>query len=239
LAALSMRLAPAAAPATIVIIEHDFKSAQALRRAIAGAGYDARVVETATQAFHLDATVSPACIVLHLCACPGNSIKTVTDLHSHFDVPLLIISEVSAEETKVQALEAGADDYLSKPFGMREFLARVGVLLRRARRAPCASKLRVGDLEIDWRARRVYRAGSEIRLTRKEFQILGCLAQAPGQVVSADSMLAEAWGSGFVHYSQTLRVHIGHLRHKLRSVPPEKDLIRTVAGVGYALISDD
>lgn len=237
MAALSMRLAPTAAPSNIVIIEHEFKSAQAIRRAVAGAGYEPTVVETAAQAF--DAPLDPACIVLHLCSCGDSAIKSVRELQTRFDVPLLVISEISAEETKVQALEAGADDYLSKPFGIRELIARIGALLRRARRASSARRLQVGDLEMDWRARRVYRGGNEVRLTRKEFQILGCLAQTPGEVVSADFLLAQAWGSGFVHYGQTLRVHVGHLRHKLRSVPPGKDLIRTVSGVGYALICDD
>ena len=234
-----MKIAPGPVPAGIVVIEHDFKTAQALRRAILNAGYDARLVETPAQALELEASVDPGCVVLHLCSCGDHAIQTVGELVSRFDAPLLVISEVTAEETKVQALESGADDYLAKPFGMREFVARLGVLLRRARKSPSVQKLRVGDLEIDWRARRVYRGGSEVRLTRKEFQILGCLAQAPGQVVSANSMLAQAWGSGFVHYSQTLRVHIGHLRHKLKSVPPSKDLIRTVPGVGYALVAGE
>lgn len=238
MAALSMQLAHGAGPTNVVIIEHDFKSAQAIRRAVTNAGYDGKLVETAAQAFDLAASLDPRCIVLHLCSCGDHAVKTVSELQLRFDVPLLVISEVSAEETKVQVLESGADDYLCKPFGMRELVARLGALLRRARRAPSVQRLRVGDLEIDRRARRVYRGGSEVRLTRKEFQILGCLAQTPGEVVSADSMLSQAWGSGFVHYSQTLRVHIGHLRHKLGSVEPQRDLIRTVPGVGYALISD-
>jgi two-component system KDP operon response regulator KdpE len=233
-----MQLAPGPVSASVVIIEHDFKSAQAIRRAVTNAGYDARLVETAAQAFGLGSSLEPGCIVLHLCSCGDNAVKTVSELQSRFDVPLMVISEVSAEETKVQVLQSGADDYLCKPFGMREFVARLGALLRRARRARSVQRLRVGDLEIDWRARRVYRGGSEVRLTKKEFQILACLAQTPGEVVSADSMLSQAWGSGFVHYSQTLRVHIGHLRNKLGSVAPQSDLIRTVPGVGYALISD-
>ena len=238
MAALSTRLAPATAPASIVVIEHDFKSAQAIRRAVTGAGFDVRVVETAAHALR-DPAVNPACIVLHLCSCGADAIQRMSDLQSQFDVPLLVFSELSAEETKVQVLEAGADDYLSKPFGMRELVARVRAILRRVRRTPVAQRLQVGDLEIDWRARRVYRGGNEIQLTRKEFQILGCLALSPGEVVSSDSMLAQAWGSGFVHYSQTLRVHIGRLRHKLNSTAPAKNLIRTVPGVGYALVTGD
>jgi DNA-binding response OmpR family regulator len=147
-------------------------------------------------------------------------------------VPVLMLTARSDETDMLIGLGIGADDYLTKPFSMRELVARVRVLLRRVERAgqPQAQTLHVGDHRIDVQARRVHRGDDEIHLTRTEFDLLVFLASRPGAAVSRDALLEHVWGWASGLESRTVDTHVKALRRKLGA-----DLIRTVHGVGYAL----
>jgi DNA-binding response OmpR family regulator len=177
---------------------------------------------------------APECVILNLNPVDGlPPFSLIDEIRSWFDVPLIAVSEVCTESVRVTAFERGADDYLCFPFGLREFAARIEALLRRATGPPQTRYLRIDGLHIDRAARTASLNGKALELTSKEFDILVCLARNPGVVVSAGALLGQVWGPGFVHYNQTLRVHISNIRRKTKSSCA--DFIRSVAGNGYVM----
>jgi two-component system KDP operon response regulator KdpE len=151
-------------------------------------------------------------------------------------MPIIVLSARGLERDKVSALDAGADDYLTKPFGVGELLARMRVALRNAARVAGGPEtaIEVGGLRVELEARRVWVDGREVRLTRIEFNLLAALARNPGKVVTHRQLLREVWGPGATepHY---VRVYMGHLRHKLESDPARPRYLLTEIGVGYRL----
>jgi DNA-binding response OmpR family regulator len=160
-------------------------------------------------------------------------------LRARSSVPIIMLTAKSEEIDKVLGLELGADDYITKPFSMREFRSRVKAALRRAEMAPSAEPadgppaLRVGDLDIDFAKRRVELRDDEVRLTFVEFEILGALARDAGRVFSRDQLLSRIWGDAAYRDPRTIDVHIRHLREKLERDAKEPEFIFTVRGVGY------
>jgi two-component system KDP operon response regulator KdpE len=156
-------------------------------------------------------------------------------------VPIIVLSVRTAEQEKVAALDGGADDYVTKPFGIHELLARVRAVLRNRGQdgAEPPAVLTVGDLTIDVPRRRVHVAGSEVKLSRKEFALLRMLAQSPGRILTHQQLLREVWGPAHEKETHYLRIYIGHLRQKLGDDPAHPRYISNEPGVGYRLLGGD
>lgn len=224
------------AAARVLIVDHDSTVAHIFRQTLIEAQHWVESAEDIEHAADAIARYAPHCIIVNLYP-RGNErpFSLIDEIRSRFQGPVIAVSEACSESTRVMAFERGADDYLCAPFGLGEFTARVDALLRRAAEPLPYRHLRVGQLYIDRAARSVRLKGEMLELTSKEFDILVCLAKKPGIVVSAEGLLSQVWGAGFVHYNQTLRVHISNLRKKARSVSTLPDFIHSVPGNGYFL----
>ena len=152
--------------------------------------------------------------------------------------PVLVLSVRASETQKVQALDGGANDYVTKPFGIQEFLARIRALLRQAPTGEAQqAAVELGPLTIDLAFRRVLLDGVEVALTRKEYAVLAQLARHPGRVITQQQLLKDIWGPSHIENSHYLRIVVGHLRQKLADEPTSPRFIATEAGVGYRLLS--
>jgi two-component system KDP operon response regulator KdpE len=157
-------------------------------------------------------------------------------LRADSSVPILVLSARGEEQVKVQALDLGADDYLTKPFGLDELLARVRALLRRLGTTPTAGRVQIGDLAVDLEARTVERSGNLLSLTAREFDVLAYLIRHAGKVVTHRVLLTEVWGPSYKDETHYLRVFINRLRTKIEDDPSHPRHIVTDPGVGYRLI---
>jgi len=168
---------------------------------------------------------------------PGlDGIEVCRRLRAHSQVPIIMLTAKGDEIDKVVGLEVGADDYITKPFSMREFRSRVKAALRRSRmggEAPDEESIESGDLTIDFGRRMVTLGEREIQVTYVEFEILGALARSPGRVLSRETLLEHVWGDSEYRDPRTVDVHIRHLREKLESDPKQPEFLFTVRGVGY------
>jgi len=181
----------------------------------------------------------PDLLVLDLGLPDGDGTALLAELRGWSGMPVLVLSARSDEADKVAALDAGADDYLAKPFGVAELLARVRALLRRALRPPqAAACIAFGDVELDLEQRRVTRGGAPVHLTPIEFRLLGLLATAAGRVVTQRQLLTGAWGPNHVEHAHSLRVYMAGLRRKLEPDPRLPVHILTEPGVGYRLVPE-
>jgi two-component system KDP operon response regulator KdpE len=167
----------------------------------------------------------------------GDGVDLIRQVREWSTIPILVLSARNAEEQKVSALDAGGDDYLTKPFGVAELLARVRALLRRAVRpvTDAGNTCRFGDVDVDLNARTVTKAGAPVHLTPIEYKLLGVLIGNAGRVVMHRRLLAEVWGPDRVDQTQYLRVHMAGLRRKLEANPAMPHHILTESGVGYRL----
>jgi two-component system KDP operon response regulator KdpE len=191
--------------------------------------------ETMSQGLIEAGTRKPDLLILDLGLPDGDGIDLIRDLRSWSDVPVLILSARSQENDKIDALDAGADDYLTKPFSVGELRARVRALLRRrSRSAEAASPIiEFGTISVDLSRRLVVRDGEMIHLTPIEYRLLSCLLGEPGKVLTQRSLLREIWGPAYVESSHYLRVYVGHLRQKLEDDPTQPKYFLTETGVGY------
>ena len=165
-----------------------------------------------------------------------DGVEVCRQLRSRSQVPIIMLTAKGSETDKVAGLEVGADDYITKPFSMREFRSRVKAALRRSRmvaNAPEEESIERGDLKIDFGRRLVTLRGEEVRLTYVEFEILGALARSPGRVLSRETLLEHVWGDSEYRDPRTVDVHIRHLREKLEQEPKDPEFLFTVRGVGY------
>ena len=178
----------------------------------------------------------PELLILDLGLPDGDGVDMVKALRQWNDMPILVLSARHQEEAKIATLDAGADDYLTKPFNVGELLARVRAALRRARGATAQpSSYRVPGLEVDLEKRRVVVAGFEVRLTPIEFRLLSCLIRHTGRVVTHRQLLKEVWGPDHVEDNHYVRIYMAQLRHKLEEDPTQPRYLLTEAGVGYRL----
>ncbi|MDB5373620.1 MAG: DNA-binding response regulator [Belnapia sp.] len=221
----------------ILVIDDEPQIHRFLGPALQAAGFEPLRAVTAQEGLRLAATQNPALVVLDLGLPDMDGQAVIPRLRAFSQVPIVILSARGLEEGKVQALDAGADDYVEKPFALAELLARMRAALRRAaaatgREAP-VPVIRIGPLEVDL-VRRVARLDGDaeaLRLTPKEWDLLVALAQAgPGRVITHRQLLSAVWGPAHAEDAQYLRVYVGHLRQKLGEASP---LIRTEPGVGY------
>jgi DNA-binding response OmpR family regulator len=181
-------------------------------------------------------------VVLDLMLPRRDGVEVCRELRARSQVPIIMLTAKGSESDKVAGLEVGADDYITKPFSMREFRSRVKAALRRSRMAsPGTEPLDSGpivheDLKIDFDRRLVTLAGEEIRVTYVEFEILGALARSPGRVLTRETLLEHVWGDSEYRDPRTVDVHIRHLREKLEREPKEPQFLFTVRGVGYRFV---
>ena len=176
----------------------------------------------------------PDLIMLDLGLPDGNGVDFIRDLRGWSDAPILVLSARSNEKDKVQALDAGADDYLTKPFGVAELRARARALLRRQSRTEDASPLfEFGEVRVDLSRRVVTRNGEPVRLTPIEYRLLCVLLASAGKVLTQRHLLREVWGPSSVESTHYLRIYVGHLRHKLEIDPAQPRHFQTETGVGY------
>ena len=223
-------------PATVLVVDDEAQIRRALNSILSTRGY--RVISAEDGAVGLDLAVehTPDLIIIDM-AMPGMSgLEACQALRNWYSAPILVLSVRGADADKIAALDAGADDYVTKPFSAGELLARVRALLRRASgQAAAAPIITVEDLEINIAQRRVRRGEQEIELTRTEFDILAYLAQNADTVVTSKLILEKVWGPEYADSqdTQTLRVHISHLRRKIESHPSVPRYIITEPGVGF------
>lgn len=218
----------------ILVVDDDLQIRRLLHTVLVGRGYTVEVAANAYQALDLAATWRPDAILLDL-GLPGlDGIEVCRRIRGWSQMPIIVISGRDAEDDKVLALDQGADDYLTKPFGLNELLARLRVALRRTLVVPPADPVvQAGDLHIDFAQRRVLRDDVEIHLTPKEYELLRVLVRNAGKVLTQSYLLREVWGVTYEHDAQTLRVFIGQLRRKIERDPAHPGHIRTEVGIGY------
>lgn len=196
--------------------------------------YQVVLARDGEQALAAAAEQAPDVVVLDLSLPVFSGLEVCRRLATWFEGPILILSGHDDEDVVVEALDLGADDYLTKPFRPRELQARVRALVRRTQQSsPSRAVLRCGELLIDFAWRRVSRKGHEIRLTRTEFDILAFLVRKRDTVVTPKSVMEKVWGAHQGDYVQTIRVHVGHIRKKIEPEPSEPRYLLTEAGVGY------
>ena len=223
-----------AKPARILIVDDEAQIRRALQSILSTRGYEVLSASDGAAALDLAIEHTPDLVILDL-AMPGmGGLEVCRELRTWYTGPILVLSVRGSDADKVAALDMGADDYVTKPFSAGELLARVRALLRRAAgQAAAPSTIAAGDLEIDIARRRVKRAGQDIDLTRIEFDILAYLAQNPDRVVTSKMILERVWGPEYGEDTQTLRVHISHLRKKIEPHPSVPRYIITEPGVGF------
>jgi len=228
-------------PAHVLVIDDEPQIRKFLRISLVAQGYQVSEAATGTDGLAQAALGQPDLVILDLGLPDRDGQEVLVELREWSAVPVLVLSVRADEREKVRALDAGANDYVTKPFGIQEFLARSRALLRQspATANPQVAALEVGSLRVDFAYRRVTLAGSEIALTRKEYAVLAALAQHPGRVVTQRQLLIDIWGPTHAQDSHYLRIVIGHLRQKLADDPVAPRYIVTEPGVGYRLRAED
>lgn len=226
------------AETTILIVEDDASLLRSLIVTLKAAGYTAIGAESLTEARRMRAHYKPNLILLDLGLPDGEGFNLIAEIRAQALTPIVVLTARDAEAVKVRALDAGADDYVTKPFGLEELLARLRAALRHAvQSAGSSPTVQTGALQIDLAARVVRHHGSEIDLSPKEYEILAILAARLGKVVRHEDLLKAVWGSERADI-QYLRVYIGQLRAKLEH-PGEPRLLVSDPGVGYRLVALD
>jgi two-component system, OmpR family, KDP operon response regulator KdpE len=221
-------------PTRILVVDDEAQIRRALRSILSTRGYTLDVAATAHEALMKAIDSPPDLVVLDLALPDRSGIEVCRELRTWMTSPILILSVRSAEADKIQALDEGADDYLTKPFSAGELLARIRALLRRAAALTSPPPVvEAGDLQIDIARRRVRLEGDEVALTPTEFDILAFLARNANLVVTQKMILEHVWGPEWAEDAQTLRVHVSHLRKKIEPTPGGPRYIITEPGVGF------
>jgi two-component system KDP operon response regulator KdpE len=219
----------------VLVVDDEPEIVRGLKVVLRDAGYAVEAASTKAEALASLATRPPEALVLDLVLPDGDGVSIAKEVRSWSRLPILVLSAVGDERQKVRALDAGADDYVTKPFGTDELLARLRAVLRRSPDSGHASQIEIGDLTIDLEDRKVLSDGREVHLTPIEFDLLRVLAQHPGRLVTQRQLLQEVWGPQYVDESHYLRVHIAHIRAKIESDPSRPRYLLTEPGVGYRL----
>jgi two-component system response regulator MprA len=223
--------------ARILIVEDDGDLADAVALELSHAGYEVRVEGDGPAALRTQRTWDPELVLLDLGLPSIDGLEVCAQLRAASTAGIMIISARDAVQQRVGGLDAGADDYLVKPFSLHELDARVRALLRRARMRDGGRELRTGDLVLDAAARTVTRAGRPIELTRREFDLLEYLLRRRGQVLERGRILEDVWATDFLGGSNVIDVYVGYLRRKLAAAG-EPDVIETIRGIGYIVRKD-
>ncbi len=224
-----------------LVVDDEQPIRRALELTLTRAGYDVQTAATVHDALVAAALTPPDVVLLDLILPDGDGVGVTRELRAWTTVPILLLSAVDDEREKVRALDAGADDYLTKPFGVDELLARVRALLRRADGATGDDRQVVtfGGVSVDL-VRHVARAGEvPLQLTPTEFRLLRELVRARGRVLTHQMLLRSAWGPGYGDDTAVLRVHVARLRDKLEAAGLPRDAVDTLSGIGYRMREAD
>ena len=225
-------------PLVAVIVEDDPQIRRFVRGALEGEGWVVHESGTLMQGTVEIGTRKPDVVVLDLGLPDGDGVDLIRDVRTWSTVPIIVLSARADEHDKIEALDTGADDYLTKPFGVGELLARVRVNLRRPRAGNDeASVFRFGDVEMDRTARIVRKAGEEVHLTPIEYRLLSVLVANAGRVLTHRQLLREVWGPAHAEQSHYARIYMGHLRNKLEDDPAQPKHLLTETAVGYRLVA--
>lgn len=225
-------------PTTVLVIDDEPQIRKFLRISLVSQGYNVLEAATGAEGLSQVALNRPDVVVLDLGLPDMDGQQVLRDIREWSSVPVLVLSVRASEAQKVQALDSGANDYVTKPFGIQEFLARIRALLRQAPSADAQEvALEIGPLTIDLAYRRVLLDGVEVALTRKEYAVLAQLSRHPGRVITQQQLLKDIWGPTHLENSHYLRIVVGHLRQKLADDPTSPRFIATEPGVGYRLLS--
>lgn len=225
---------PPAKPPRVLVVDDEPQIVRALKVVLREAGFEAVAAETAAQALDRAAVKLPDAAIVDLVLPDGDGVEVTRSLREWSQMPILVLSAVGEEDQKVRALEAGADDYITKPFGARELVARLQAALRRTAPVEDEPTVTVEGLEIDLAARSVRRDSAPIHLTPTEFELLRALVRNRGRLMTHRALLTEVWGPQYVEDVQPLRTHIARLRAKIEPDGQEAPrYIVTDPGVGY------
>jgi len=220
----------------VLVVDDEPQILRALQTNLRGAGYDVATAATARDALAAAAMRPPDAVILDLVLPDGSGVDVARELRSWSAAPILVLSVVGDESEKVAALDAGADDYVQKPFGIDELLARLRALLRRA--GPSTEPvLEVGELVIDLDKRLVTVDGRRVQLTPNEFDLLRVLAQNEGKLMTHPTLLREVWGPAYGTESHYLHVYVSQLRRKLEDDPSRPRYLLTEPGAGYRFVN--
>ena len=224
---------------TALLVEDEPQIRRFVRGALEEAGWQVFEADTMRRGLIEAGTRKPELIVLDLGLPDGDGVAFISQLRAWSTVPVIVLSARAAEADKVRALDAGADDYLTKPFGVDELLARVRATLRRQRNVEADGDgvVRFGDVEVDVRQRLVSKGGKPVRLTPIEFKLLAVLVANAGRVVINRQLLVAVWGPSHAEDGHYLRIYMGHLRHKLEDDPARPAFLLTETAVGYRLVT--
>ena len=220
--------------ARVLVVEDEADIRRFVRMALESEGHEAFEADCIKRGLIEAGTRRPELVVLDLGLPDGDGAVFIRDLRTWSIIPILVLSARSEEYDKVAALDAGADDYLSKPFGVAELLARMRAVCRRhSRDAEGATVISFGEVSVDLPHRQVVRNGQPIHLTLIEFRLLAALISKPGKVLTHRQLLREVWGPAYVERGHYLRIYMGHLRQKLEADPARPRYFITETGIGY------
>jgi two-component system KDP operon response regulator KdpE len=226
---------------TVLVIEDELQMRRFLRSALEGHGYRVIEVGTAREGLAQAAGRNPEIILLDLGLPDVDGLDVTRRLREWTATPIVVLSARGLEQDKIRALDAGADDYLTKPFGVGELLARIRVALRHAATPPgelADPVFTQGELTVDLARRQVFLGASEVHLTPTEYKLLTLLVRHAGKVITQRQALKEVWGPNYANQTHYLRVYMAQLRHKLERDPARPRLLLTEPGVGYRLKTD-
>jgi len=224
----------------VFIVDDEPAILRFLKPALEANNYDILAAGTVAEAMKRIAVESPDVIVLDLGLPDGDGKEVIERVREWSDVPIIVLSARDREIEKIDALDLGADDFINKPFGVGELMARIRTALRRRMQSQNEKPLlNVGDLTVDNLRHRVTKAGEELKLSPKEFELLTFLARYAGKVVTHKQILTAVWGVAHIEDTQYLRVYIGHLRQKIEDNPDDPVILVTEPGVGYRIADSD
>lgn len=232
----------------VILIEDEIQIRRFVRAGLETQGWQVHEAETAQRGLADAGTRKPDLLIVDLGLPDGDGIDLIRDVRGWSNVPIIVLSARTNESDKVAALDAGADDYLAKPFGMDELMARVRANLRRPRAAaaeaqsggiaPANAVFTFGEVEVNRLERIVRRAGAEVHLTPIEYRLLAVLIANAGRVITHKQLLREVWGPSHSEQNHYLRIYMGHLRQKLEPDPAQPRHLLTETGVGYRLLPE-
>ena len=219
----------------VLVVDDEPQILRALGTTLRGAGYEVETAATAETALAVAAASPPEAVILDLVLPDGSGTDVCRELRTWSEAPVIVLSAVGEEREKIAALDAGADDYVTKPFGVDELLARLRAVLRRS--APTSEPvIEVGDLTIDVANRAVTRGGERLRLSPHEFDLLRVLAQNRGKLLTHRMLLREVWGPAYQAEAHYLHVYVSHLRRKIEPDPSKPRYVLTEPGAGYRFV---
>ena len=222
----------------VLVVDDEQQILRALRASLRGAGYEVETADSAESALTAAALRPPEAVILDLVLPDGTGVDVCRELRAWSSAPVIVLSAVGEERQKVAALDAGADDYVTKPVGIDELLARLRAVLRRT--TPAGEPvIEVGELVIDLARRSVTRAGAPVHLTPHQFELLRVLAVNKGKLLTHRALLREVWGPAYQVEAHYLHVYVSQLRRKIEPEPSSPRYILTEPGAGYRLVEPD